>query len=173
MGNSDGQDWVAFTGHRPQILGGFDPNAPMNLRVRAWLDKTIERLAREGRTTFVSGGALGVDQWAALSVLSYPFLDLVLALPYGDYGGNWPPESQAVLQGIREKAKTVHIVCEGAYENWKNTERNKWMVDHSSLLCAVWTGQKDGGTAHCVKYAKAQGKTIIRYNPVSDQEEPA
>ena len=38
-------------------------------------------------------------------------------------------------------------------------KRNKYMVDKSDIVVAVWNGSK-GGTANTVKYAKQSGKTI-------------
>src|SRR5829696_4842955 len=56
---------LAFTGHRPQRMGGFDPNNPTALWVRAQLAAAIGRAIRAGFRTFIAGGALGFDDWAA------------------------------------------------------------------------------------------------------------
>ena len=159
---------VCFTGHRPEVLGGYDKDAPLNLKVRENLRKAVKAFKELGYRTFISGGALGVDQWGADAVLEDPELELVIALPYKDYGSNWPPESQAYLAGQCKKASKVHVVCEGEYAGWKNNERNKWMVDNSDAVIAVWNGAEKGGTAHCVKYAKEKGKPMFRYDPATD-----
>ena len=60
---------LAFTGHRPQRMGGFNPDNPTALWVRAQLAAAIGRAIRAGFRTFIPGGALGFDYWAACAVL--------------------------------------------------------------------------------------------------------
>jgi uncharacterized phage-like protein YoqJ len=156
---------ACFTGHRPDVLGGYDKEAPKNVEVRNFLREHVQRLKGDGYTTFISGGALGVDQWAADVVLEDPELELVVALPFKDYGNNWPPESQVILKDQCSKAKRIHIVCEGDYSPHKNHLRNQWMVDNCNLVIAVWNGFPKGGTASCVRYAQRVGKPMLRYNP--------
>jgi uncharacterized phage-like protein YoqJ len=169
---------VSFTGHRPERLGGYDRHHPTNQIVRNWLREVIQRLQKEGYEEFICGGALGIDQWAADIILELGF-KLVLAIPYEDYGSNWPDESQKCLAEQRAKASRVVMVCKGGYfdengnpQKWKNFERNKWMSDNSEVVIAVWDGGKEGGTASAVRNAKKKGQKVIRFNPVTKQEEP-
>lgn len=161
---------ACFTGHRPSVLSGsYDKDAPLNVKVRDFLRSTVQRLKAEGYRSFIAGGALGVDQWAAEVVLEDPELELTIALPFKDYGGNWPPESRKFLAEQCKRAKKVHVVCEGDYAAWKNHERNNWMVNNSELVVAVWNGSENGGTASCVRYATQKGKPMVRYNPVTGE----
>ena len=162
---------ASFTGHRPGRLDGYDKNSPLNSEVRAFLRSAIERLKNEGYEYFISGGALGVDQWAADIVLEMG-LKLVIALPFATYGENWLKPSQDELSAQKEKAFKVHVVCEGPYAPWKNHERNKWMAENSSVVVAVWDWQGDGGTANAVRGAIELSRRIIRYNPLTKHEEP-
>ena len=59
---------VCFTGHRQQRLGGFEKN-PTADYVKVALREAIERAVKQGVETFISGGNLGVGQWAADIVL--------------------------------------------------------------------------------------------------------
>ena len=43
--------------------------------------------------------------------------------------------------------------------------RNRWMVDNSDLVLAVFDGKKEGGTWNCVKYAKSKNKEIVVIKP--------
>ena len=52
----------------------------------------------------------------------------------------------------------------GDYHPAKMDLRNRYMVDNSDLVIAVWNGTK-GGTCNCVKYAKKKDKSIIFINP--------
>lgn len=58
---------VCFTGHRQQKLGGFERN-PTTDYVKVALQGAIERAVKQKVECFISGGALGVDQWAADTV---------------------------------------------------------------------------------------------------------
>ena len=40
-------------------------------------------------------------------------------------------------------------------------KRNKYMVDQSDLVIAVWDGKKVGGTWNTIKYAKSKEKQVI------------
>ena len=56
---------VCFTGHRPEALGGYDETTGINVEVRKFLAEAVTLAILKGYKTFISGGALGVDQWAA------------------------------------------------------------------------------------------------------------
>ena len=59
---------LCFTGHRPRKLGGYE-TSPIADFVKRSLKDAIERAIKRRVETFVSGGALGIDQWAAEIVL--------------------------------------------------------------------------------------------------------
>lgn len=168
---------VSFTGHRPERLGGYDKNHITNILVCAFLRQACERLRSEGYEDFISGGALGVDQWAAEIVLDMG-LKLTIAIPFAAYGENWPPESRQILEDLKAKANRVVVVCEGSYfdekgkpQHWKNHKRNQWMGDNGNAVIAVWDGGEKGGTASAVRYSKKIGNRFIRYNPLTKLEE--
>ncbi len=40
-------------------------------------------------------------------------------------------------------------------------KRNRYMVDNSDIVIAVWDGRSGSGTGATVNYAKKQGKKVI------------
>ena len=150
---------VAFTGHRPQKLGGFGESL-LQMWVRV---KLREALVDLQPTEAISGMALGVDQWAAeiCVELGIPF---IAAVPCDGQEQTWPPPSQRRYHDLLKKAAHVEIVCPGPYESWKMQRRNEWMVDNADVVIAVWDGSS-GGTANCARYAQKQKKIIRRIDP--------
>jgi uncharacterized phage-like protein YoqJ len=159
---------VCFTGHRPDKLGGYNCLNPLNVAIECQLEDTIEELILKGYNTFISGGALGVDQMAARNVITlkneYPHIALIIARPFPSQACKWTTESQKYFEGLCNQADEIVDVCQDPYAPWKMQKRNEWMVDNSDLVVAVWDGS-NGGTGNCVKYAKSKNKEIIRINP--------
>ena len=161
-----------FTGHRPQDLGGFDERDPLNLWVKQALAKCIITcIERYEIREWISGGALGVDQWAAEIVLwlknhkGYD-LNLVIMKPFRSQHLKWNERSQERFLHICEAADEV-IECQpDPYAPWKMDFRNKAMVKRGRFVLAVWSG-KEGGTFNCVKFAKHMKRPILRINPVT------
>lgn len=160
---------VCFTGHRPGSLGGYDIDNKFNYKIILKLEKVIEQLISDGYDTFISGGALGVDQWTAEIIINlkkkyYPHIKLIIARPFPSQSSKWPKGSQEYFKWLCSQADEVTDVCQDPYAAWKMQIRNEWMVKKSDLVVAVWNGS-NGGTANCVRYAEKQGKEIIRINP--------
>jgi len=151
---------VAFTGHRPNKLGGYDTPNPTYNWVCWCLEEELEKLKPEKA---ISGMALGVDQWAAKICvkLGIPF---IAAVPFKGQESQWPLKSQKTYHNLLAKAAEVVIVCSGGYDPGKMQKRNAWMVDHCDVLVAVWDGTP-GGTANCVRYAESAGRKIVRILP--------
>lgn len=142
-----------FAGHRPEKLKDVD-SLGYELAVEAW------RAMNAGFTTFITGGAKGVDIVAAESVLTVRermngLVKLVVALPYPTFGRRWGLEWGFRFDGVMEKADGIISVSpkcsRQAYQ-----KRNEWMVDHSSLVLAVYNGTP-GGTQNTLDYAKKRG----------------
>lgn len=153
---------VAFTGHRPDKLGGWDPLHPVVGRVRKALR---DELARDWPVHAISGMAQGVDQWAAETCveLGIPF---VAALPCDGMETPWSFFAQERFRTLLGKAKEIHVVSPGPYKPWKMQRRNEWMVDRCGRLLAVYDGSM-GGTYNCLEYA-AEVKRDVRYLKWSD-----
>lgn len=157
---------LAFTGHRPQSLYGFDFNEN-NLKIIRLMKVMIERyIIKRGVTTFISGMALGVDQWAAQIVIElkkkYPNIKLVCAIPCQNHSSRWSKEQVFTYNNILKKADYVHMVSDEPYAPYLMIVRDKWMVDHAKYTFAVWNGKESGGTWKTIQYARDRQRSIVR-----------
>ena len=159
---------VCFTGHRPDKLGGFDINNHIAQKIKLKLKEAIIKSINDGFDTFISGGALGVDQYAAEIVISlkndYPHIKLVIARPFPSQEKIWNQQSKKLFHTICSKADFIVDVSPDPYSAWKMQVRNEYMIKNSSLLIAVYDGS-DGGTGNTVKFAIKKNKKIIYINP--------
>lgn len=152
---------LAVTGHRPNKIGGYNLNSPLRTVVRQEMEQfLLEHKPELG----ISGMALGVDQdFAKLCIKhSIPF---VAAIPFEGQESRWPKESQDEYNEILEHAKEIAFIAPKGYAAYKMQKRNRWMVDRSTDVLAIWDGTT-GGTANCVAYAEAINKPIHRINPM-------
>jgi len=151
---------VAFTGHRPNKLGGYSFPNP----VSRWICWRIrEELEQLKPTRAISGMAQGVDQWAAMVCINMK-IPFTAAVPFVGQESMWPDAAKQRWRFLLGKAAEVVVVCEGNYAAAKMQKRNEWMVDHADVLLAVWDGTS-GGTGNCVGYAKKKKKQIIQIFP--------
>lgn len=106
--------------------------------------------------------ALGVDSWAAEIILElkeeYPNIILEAAVPCRSQANRWSV-------GEKERYKRLLLLCDKVtliqeqYTIDCMMKRNKYMVDSSDYVVAVWNG-KPSGTGKTVKYAENQKKII-------------
>ncbi len=150
------QPRIAGTGHRPQKLGGFQDISNINRKLlnvaRAMLEELQPRAV-------LSGMALGWDQALALAAIELQF-PLKAVVAFNGMENAWPWESKQVYYQILEQAKVVTVVSPEGYHPSKLHIRNHYLVDNSDLMVALWNGDKSGGTASCIEYAKRQNKPI-------------
>lgn len=146
-----------FTGHRPEKLNITEKDA------KALLCHGIQSAIDKGFITFITGMAKGIDIWAGEMVLEfkniYPQIRLICALPYPTFYRGRSEDEQLKYKRILSTADFVHMSYP-SYSPLSYQSRNMWMVDHSSLVIAFFTGES-GGTRNTVKYAEAQGVEIM------------
>ena len=111
---------LCFTGHRPDRLGGYEPNNPVALWVKERLRGAVDLAVSRGVSTFISGGALGVDQGAADIVFELRAerqkrsptglggIKLVIARPFPSQLNRWPLEARQHYEKIlRQPERSV------------------------------------------------------------------
>lgn len=129
---------VAFTGHRPDKLGGYGPYNPVKERVVASLHARLSVLRIEYTALRgLSGMALGFDQWAAqvCRALKVPY---EVILPFTGQEACWPLPSQEIYRDLVQHATKVVVVSGEGYQSWKMQKRNQYLVDNCDLLIAAW-----------------------------------
>ena len=153
---------VCFTGHRPEKLKQSE-----SVIVKA-LETAIKEAIADGKNVFISGMARGVDIWAAEIVLRLrnegQNVKLICASPYDGFERGWSAEWQRRYNVILAAADLVRFICPG-YSRACFQIRNEWMVDHSSLVIAVFNGQPSG-TKNTIDYAKR--KSVPCWNILSE-----
>ena len=159
----------AFTGHRPKRLpfcfNEADKRcAALKQILRSEIVKLIES---EGVTHFISGMALGVDMFAAEIVLELkkkdPGITLESAIPCETQTVRWSDEQRKRYIEIVSKCDKKTLV-QKQYTADCMHKRNRYMVDQSDCILAVWNGRYSG-TGKTVQYAQQQGKPVIVIDP--------
>lgn len=115
----------AFTGHRPhKFPWKYDETDSRCVALKAALTEQITKLAEAGVTDYYSGGADGVDCWAAISVLNLraknPIIKLHLILPHEGQESKWSNPAQKRYRYILEQADSVQYVSREYYKPGKD-----------------------------------------------------
>lgn len=161
----------AFTGHRPQKLPWRrDEAAPGCVALKEALAAQIAALVEDGYTEFLTGMAEGVDMWAAQIVLSLrvtnPKLRLHCILPCAEQSERWSAASREQYRTILEQADSIIFVNRVDNKNCM-LERDRFLVSYASLVLAVYNGERRGGTAATVRYARKLGRELIVIDPAT------
>lgn len=158
-----------FTGHRPEKL---TENQEF---IMAGLRKAILNAIDNGYTNFITGMAYGVDIWAAEIVLSLKAthqLRLICAIPNPTFENICNEDWKKRYRQVLAQADEVNYILPH-YTSYCLQKRNKWMVEHSSLIIAVYNGSK-GGTKNTIDYATKNNIKVINalnYQPLSNAQE--
>ena len=173
---TDKQKTCCFTGHRPNKLSfGDDEDSPHCLRLKVGLIGEVDKMRKEGVTTFLTGMAQGIDLIAAELVLdvkrAYPDdqIRLVAVVPYEGQANEWTEKYRERYFTVLSKADEV-VTLHNRYTDTCMQERNRYMVDASSHLIAVYNGAR-GGAKYTVDYAIKKGLDVVIINSDTLQRE--
>lgn len=161
----------AFTGHRPhRFPWKANETDPRCIALRAALANQITALADSGVTDFFTGGAAGVDCWAASIVLALrkknPALKLHCILPWEGQADRRNDSEQECYHAILKQADSVTYVSRDYYDGCM-MDRNHRLVESAGLLLAVYNGVRRSGTGATVNYARKLGREIIVIDPLT------
>ncbi len=118
------------------------------------LKNAILKAIDTGYKIFISGMAEGTDTIAAEVVKElqqkYKDIYLIAYLPY---------QKKLFSKEIAGLLPCCKEICVAEIENQKGCYhlRNRYMIEHSSLLIAVTDGKQGGGTDYTIKYGQKMG----------------
>ena len=157
-----------FTGHRPAKLPwGNDESDPRCLLLRKKLCHAVQSAYDEGFRHFICGMAQGCDFYFAEEVLAlkeiYSDITLEAAIPCPSQADSWSTADRRRYRSILDRCDYETMV-QDHYSQGCMQRRNRYMVDHSSLVIAVYDGQS-GGTRRTLEYAIMRGVPFLDINP--------
>ena len=154
-----------FSGHRPNKLPwGMDENDPRCFDLKAEIAARLEGVYEAGYRCFLCGMAAGCDLYFAEAVLAlrsiHPDVTLEAAIPCAGQADSWPAALRRRYEALVADCDTV-TVLQQAYTPGCMQRRNQYMVEHASLLLAVYDGLP-GGTMSTILFALRRGCRVIR-----------
>ena len=159
---------ACLTGHRPKSLPwGYNENSVQCLKFKEHLKAIIDKTIDSGITTFFTGMAEGFDMIAAEILIKlkdkHKNLKLIAAVPCLNQTIKWNINQQERYNNILTKCDKV-IILSREYTSSCMIERNKYMVDNSSICIACYNGSPSG-TGKTVEYARKKGLRILIISP--------
>ena len=152
-----------FTGHRPSKLPwGTDEADPRCLELKRLIRQGLDRAYDRGYRHFICGMAKGADLYFCEAALSLrddrPGVTVEAAIPCESQADRW---SQADRERYHDLVGhcDFETMVQHHYDRGCMQRRNRYMVDHSSLLIAAFDGST-GGTMYTITYAMRQGVEV-------------
>lgn len=161
----------AFTGHRPhKFPWRYDETSPDCVALKAVLCEQVTKLMQAGITDYYSGMADGSDVWLSQVVLALreknPALKLHCVLPCEEQADKWSDLAQKRYYSILAQADEISYVSR-KYYNGCMLARKRRLVDSTDLVLAVYNGERRGGTAATIRYAKRNGRKTLIIDPIT------
>jgi uncharacterized phage-like protein YoqJ len=162
---------ACFSGHRHRRFHfSFDESHNDCLKIKELLREWIEFLISKGVSTFFSGFCAGVDLWSVSIVMDlkkqHPHIQVHAVIPFKDQPKRWSSEQQNIYNDLLEQCDHVTILHD-KFRRGCYFERNRFMVDNSDYLLAVFDGSNKGGTYYTTNYSRTKNKKIIVIHPDS------
>ena len=157
-----------FTGYRPNKLPWkYDEEDVRCISLKAKLYDAVEALYEAGIRHFICGMATGSDSFFCAEVLKlrdqHTDVTVEAALPCENQAAMWPHRQQKIHLNLVTQCDEKTVVSK-EYTRDCMIKRNRYMVDNSSVLVAVYDG-KPGGTMQTYNYARRCGLEIITLAP--------
>ncbi|MCI8594474.1 MAG: DUF1273 domain-containing protein [Oscillospiraceae bacterium] len=149
-----------FTGHRPSKLPwGTNEDDERCLRLKERLASEVQTAYDNGYRHFICGMARGADFYFCEAVLAlrerHSDVTVEAALPCETQASRWPEKDRSRYFSLVAQCD-VESVIQSHYDKGCMQRRDRYMVDHSSLLLAVYNGLL-GGTMYTLTYAMRHG----------------
>ena len=160
----DREHTCCFTGHRPEKLPwGYDERDPRCLALKARLDRAVEEAWEKGMRHFICGMAQGADFYfceAALALRARrPGVTVEAAIPCEEQASRWPEADRERYFRLVEQCDYETMV-QRHYDRGCMLLRNRYMVDRSAMLIAVYDGTL-GGTMYTLQYAMKRKLDLV------------
>ena len=161
---------VCFTGHRSQKLSWrFNEKDKRCKVMKNTLRKEIINAIENGFKTFYCGMAIGFDMIAAETVLDlkkkYKDIKLIGALPCRTQDAKWLDREKKRYKKLLKRLDGIRCIYDEYIGAECMFERNRFMVDNSRLLIALYNGT-GGGTKSTIDYARSKGLKIVIIEPL-------
>ena len=154
----------SFTGHRPDKLPWG--SCEKDRRCTALKGRIVQELKlayEDGFRHFICGMARGADLYFAEAVLVMrercPGVLLEAARPCETQADSWPEQERQRYNAILERCDFETLI-QRHYDPFCMMRRNRYMVDRSKRLIAVYNGVPQGGTAQTITYALRRKLTV-------------
>lgn len=162
------EETCCFTGHRPEKLPWGDRESdPRCAQLKRWLDRAVLECYQKGSRHFLCGMAQGADLYFCESALRlrqlYSDLRVEAAVPCRSQADRWPEADRSRYLRLLERCDLVTLVQE-VYTPGCMMRRNRYMVERSSRIIAVYDGYP-GGTRNTLLYALRRGLDVVQIDP--------
>ena len=153
-----------FTGYREYKLPwGSDESDPRCRKLQQQIFDAVDAVYADGIRHFICGMAQGCDLYFCELALALRQLhgDVTVeaAIPCPSQAEGWPAEQRLRWQRL-VAACDYETMVQQQYSPGCMQRRNRYMVDHASLLIAVHDGLP-GGTRRTIEYALRRGIGIV------------
>ncbi|MDR0906385.1 MAG: DUF1273 domain-containing protein [Oscillospiraceae bacterium] len=162
------QQTVCFSGYRPEKLPwGYDETDTRCRELKRRLFHIAEALYVAGKRKFICGMARGCDTFfceAALTLRDiHADVFIEAAIPCQTQANAWAAVQRARYFDLLSRCDAETFISR-AYTRDCMMQRNRYMVDSSSVIVTVFDG-RFGGTMATRKYAERCGLEIIDLMP--------
>ncbi len=158
---------ICLTGHRPKSLPwGYDETKESCIKFKQDLEIIFENAIKCGYKTFLSGMAEGFDMIGTeilLKLKKKHNIQIIAVVPCLGQELKWNPKQQIRYNQILKQCDNIIIISEKYTPTCMN-DRNRYLVDNSSVCIACFNG-KPSGTRNTILYAKQTNCKIKIINP--------
>jgi len=158
-----------FTGYRPTKLPwGYAETGARYTQLKSRLEDVVDAVYLSGIRHYICGMAQGADTMFCEAVLRLrdwrPGITVEAAIPCEGQSASWPVQAKDRYFRLVSECDR-ETVLQKKYTPDCMVRRNRYMVEQSSVLIAVYDGIQRGGTMQTVHYAKQAGLEVIQLTP--------
>lgn len=158
---------ASITGHRPKFLPwGYNENKKCCSNFKDKIEKVFEDAIKYGIDTFLTGVAEGFDMIGAeilFDLRKVHNIKVIAVVPCLGQELSWKLSQQTRYKNILSLCDDVIVLSKEYYDGCM-IDRNKYMVQSSSVCIACFNG-KLGGTYKTILLAKENSNKIKIVNP--------
>jgi uncharacterized phage-like protein YoqJ len=147
-----------ISGYKAFELGIFNEKNPGLAIIKQALKRELVRFLEDELEWVIISGQLGVEMWAAETVLElkkeFPHLKLAVITPFLNQEEKWKEETQDYYRNIVMQADYINSVYQTPYQGvWQLGEKDKFLLSNSDGILLVYDEDNEGSPKFLSKLA--------------------